>query len=262
MLKKYTTPLHLVLYVLGIISLLVLSTPSFSRNLTQLFLAVGFSIFFEHILSHLFGRTASLVSSFISGLGIFFLFDSVYSSLYVLVAFLAIASKFFIRMNGKHILNPTNAALLLVGFSCADVATIGSFRWQAAGTLWSMFFIATGTYITRKVDRWVLVVTFYSAFSFFAAMKSIIFNLKFAPLLIELTGTPMHLFVFFMITDPKTSPSSRKAQVVAATSVAFIDTILRYYENRLGLLVSLVTVRILFSLYEKYSKPTMTPAIA
>jgi len=80
--------------------------------------------------------------------------------------------------------------------------------------------------------------------------------------LLPLTGAPMHLFVFYMLTDPKTSPDSRKFQVMSAISVAFLDTIFRHFENRLGLAMSLIIVRSLLVIYENYYKEYPEPSIA
>src|SRR5690606_33326348 len=42
-----------------------------------------------------------------------------------------------------------------------------------------------------------------------------------------ITGPMYQLFVFFMITDPKTTVSSRRGQCAVAIAVAFVEMLLR-----------------------------------
>jgi Na+-translocating ferredoxin:NAD+ oxidoreductase RnfD subunit len=52
------------------------------------------------------------------------------------------------------------------------------------------------------------------------------FQAEIAPI----TGPMYQLFVFFMITDPKTTVRSKRGQCAVAVGIAFVEMILRLFE--------------------------------
>ena len=65
------------------------------------------------------------------------------------------------------------------------------------------------------------------SFILLAAVRSVILG---GPLLTEiapLTGPMYQLFVFFMVTDPKTTVSTRRGRIVVAALVALLEAMIR-----------------------------------
>jgi len=55
------------------------------------------------------------------------------------------------------------------------------------------------------------------------------------PILAELSpasGLAFQLFIFFMITDPRTTPSTRKGRMGYAVAIAAVEALLRFWRNQ------------------------------
>src|SRR5207247_10485481 len=51
------------------------------------------------------------------------------------------------------------------------------------------------------------------------------------PIFAPITGPMYQLFIFFMITDPKTTVRSRTGQCIVVFAVALLETVLRLYQS-------------------------------
>jgi Na+-transporting NADH:ubiquinone oxidoreductase subunit NqrB len=158
-------------------------------------------------------------SALISGLSLCLLLRTNSLVLAAATAFAAIAGKFFLRWNGKHILNPTNLGLVL-GMLC-----VGEKIWVSPGQWGSVAFFGfliacLGGLVIHRAGR--ADVTW----SFLGFYLALVFGRSF--LLGEPISIPLHrlqngallLFAFFMISDPKTTPDSRSGRILFALLVA------------------------------------------
>jgi hypothetical protein len=135
----------------------------------------------------------------------------------VLASFLAIASKFVIRWNHKHIFNPTNFALTVVLGS--DLAWISPGQWGQVAWL-ALLIAGLGSLVVTRAARADVTVAFLGSYLGLLLARAWWLG---DPLAIPLhqvqTGTLL-IFSFFMITDPKTTPDSRAGRLVFAALVA------------------------------------------
>jgi hypothetical protein len=142
---------------------------------------------------------------------------------------LAIGSKhiFRVRQNGRlqHVMNPSNFAIAVV---------LITFQWT--GVLpWSFTIDIHGVYdvllplvIVMLGVRLNLLFTgrlpaigaWLGTFILLAAARAWYFDSRIAAELVVLTGIPMVLFTFYMITDPQTSPSRVRSQVMLGSAIA------------------------------------------
>jgi Na+-translocating ferredoxin:NAD+ oxidoreductase RnfD subunit len=65
-------------------------------------------------------------------------------------------------------------------------------------------------------------------------------------------GPPFQLFIFFMITDPRTSPSTRTGRIAYALTVAVIDHLFRLMRNQDAPFYALFVTSPLAILVESY----------
>lgn len=56
-----------------------------------------------------------------------------------------------------------------------------------------------------------------------------------------------------MIIDPKTSPNSRKLQVLFGSCVALLDNLFRFYEIRLSIFFALILTTILYAVVDHFT---------
>jgi ferredoxin-NADP reductase/Na+-transporting NADH:ubiquinone oxidoreductase subunit NqrB len=123
-------------------------------------------------------------------------------------AIFATASKYILAINRKHIFNPAAIAVVLTAFIFGQYAS-----WWIGGNLPMLAFVVIGgLLIVRKIQRFDLVISF-----FIAALASIVLtNLDFNPLItIEkaLIHTSLFFFAFIMLTEPLTTPPTRRLRI-------------------------------------------------
>lgn len=223
-----------------------LITMSFGR--TPLQFLVCFSTFalldlaFHYVLQR---KIVFPLSGMISSIGAFLLVDTQEIGILLLVAFLTIGSKFFIQLRGRHIFNPNNFAIVVVALALPElVSATGGLRWGGEIWLASLIF-AMGIFLVIRANRWLVS---FSYISVFFALALIFRGAGINNSLFTLLGPGSQLFIFFMISDPRTSPNSQKLQILFGVSVALVDHLLRLQQFRLSTLFSLSLVTLVYSL--------------
>lgn len=149
-----------------------------------------------------------------------------------IAAFIAIASKFVFRVNGKHIFNPANIAICSINLLTGK-AWISPGQWGSAGLL--VFVIGTlGFVVLNKVKRFDTAFAFFITFAALMYYRIIIqLNWELDFYFHQLCNGSLLLFTFFMITDPVSTPSHKTVRVVWSAIVAWIAYILqvKYFIN-------------------------------
>jgi enediyne biosynthesis protein E5 len=157
-------------------------------------------------------------SALISGLSLCLLLRTNDAGLAVLAAVIAVASKFLIRVNGKHLFNPTNIAIV------ALMAITGQV-WVSPGQWGNVAFFGflmacLGGLVVNRASRSDVT------YAFIASYMSLVFGRSLwlgEPLTIpihRLENGALLLFTFFMISDPRTTPNSRIGRILFAGVVA------------------------------------------
>ncbi len=245
---KWNSPIIFGFLILSGYSLYALFTEAFGRNLNQLLATVLTCYILDTVFYYIrFKELRFTLGGAVSGLGLFFLFDSAYLWMYFLVAFVTILVKHLFTYKDRHIFNPTSFSLLVVCFAFQDICTFHSMRWDGQ-LFFSILFFVLGTALTVYAKRWIVAVSFMCFFIIFAYLKSMFLPVPFAIMLLPILGPGLHLYSFFMITDPQTSPIKPKEQIVFAFFVALIDTFFRYQQVRFAQLISLCVVCMTFTL--------------
>ncbi len=195
----------------------------------RLVAALGVSTATELVLSRwLRGRVANVQSAYITGISLALLIKPPAHLLwpFALGGFLAIASKYVLQFRGRHLWNPSNFAIsLLVVVAPASVAVLSQ-QWgndlATNAVIWCF-----GLLIASRVRMLHVTLAYVACFVALAGMRSMITG---GPLLAEiapLTGPMYQLFVFFMITDPKTTVRSVRGRIVVAAAVALVEAGIR-----------------------------------
>ena len=200
---------------------------SFSRTA----LAIGVSMCFEIALGLLtYRKFPHLASAYITGISVGILIRSPFFWPYALCSAISITSKYVIRWHGRHLWNPSNfgisAMLLLVP---EYVATL-SVQWGNA--IWPMLIVwVLGLVIVYRVNRFHITATYVTSFVVLSFIRTFFTGHSFWAEVAPITGPMYQLFIFFMITDPKTTVKTRWAQYLVAVLVAVTEMILRLAEN-------------------------------
>ena len=193
-------------------------------------LAIGASIAAELILSRVFmGKWPHLASAYITGISVGILIRSPAYWPFVLCSLIAITSKYVLRFRGRHLWNPSNLGVSAILFLAGDIAASLSIQWGNF-VLPMMVIWVLGAAIIWRLRRFHITATYVIAFIAFALLRSWMIGSPWQSEISPITGPEYQLFIFFMITDPKTTVSSKTGQCVVAFSVALVEMILRLHQ--------------------------------
>ncbi|MEP7189944.1 MAG: RnfABCDGE type electron transport complex subunit D, partial [Roseiflexaceae bacterium] len=124
-------------------------------------------------------------------------------------AVLAMASKYILAINRKHLFNPAAFAVALTYLTINQSAS-----WWVGDATMLPFVLIGGILIVRKIRRFDLVVSFL-----LAALATILglSILNRAPIIATLQQTliysPLLFFAFVILTEPLTTPPARRSQI-------------------------------------------------
>ncbi len=162
-----------------------------------------------------------------------------------LAAIIAIGSKFLLRIDGKHVFNPANFALITLTF-LSPHAWLSSGQWGNA-TLVAFAFACLGFLVLTRARRAGTTVAFLLGYAALLIGRALWLGDPLAIPLHQLQSGALLLFAFFMISDPKTTPDHPAGRVLY------------------GFLVALVGFGIQFALHEAHGPITalilMSPAV-
>jgi Na+-translocating ferredoxin:NAD+ oxidoreductase RnfD subunit len=107
-----------------------------------------------------------------------------------------------------------------------------------------------GSFIIWQVKQFHICATYVVSFLFFAYVRSWITSHPFLAEVAPITGPMYQLFIFFMITDPKTTVQTTWGQCVVVFLVALVEMILRLNESVYAPLYALFLVEPIANLIE------------
>jgi enediyne biosynthesis protein E5 len=190
-------------------------------------IAIAVSLLAEAILARIFnGKWPNLASAYISGISVGILVRSPAIWPYVVCALISIMSKYVLRVKGRHIWNPSNFGISVLLFLAPETVAALSIQW--GNYLLPMVVIwILGSVIIARLHRFNITGTYVACFIAFAFLRSYITGNPWQSEVAPLTGPMYQLFIFFMITDPKTTVRSRSWQCIVVAIVAFVEMILR-----------------------------------
>jgi enediyne biosynthesis protein E5 len=193
-------------------------------------LAIVTSILVEITLGRIvYGKWPHLASAYITGISVGILLRSPAMWPYGLCSAISITSKYVLRVKGRHIWNPSNFGICAMLFLAGD--TVASLSIQWGNNLWPMIVIwLLGSIIVWRLRRFHITATYVVAFFLFALLRSSITGHPFQSEIAPITGPMYQLFIFFMITDPKTTVRSTLGQCVVVVTVALLENFLRLNE--------------------------------
>lgn len=170
----------------------------------------------------------------------------------IFASVVAICSKCLLRApfgnSTRHFFNPSNFGITvtLLVFAWVSVAPPYQFTENMTGFgdwVLPAVIICTGTFLNaRFTHRLPLIGAWLGGFVTQAALRSFFFDTPFAAGLVPMTGVAFILYTFYMITDPATTPTGRREQIVFGFSVAAVYGLLMVMHVVFGLFFALTIV--------------------
>jgi Na+-transporting NADH:ubiquinone oxidoreductase subunit NqrB len=225
-------------YLIAFLITLVLVAGQFRYHILggydRLVLALGACMATEALLSWFDrGKIVNLQSAYISGISLTLLTKPQGGALwpFALGGFLAISSKYVLRYRENHLWNPTNFAITALLLAAPDRVSVLSHQFgnDVATNLVIWIF---GLIIAARVGVLHITLTYVLSFLILGAVRASALGLPVLPEIAPITGPMYQLFVFFMITDPRTVVKGRRKQIVVAVIIAIMETLIRYAADR------------------------------
>ncbi len=197
------------------------------ESYTRTLLAIGTSIAAELIIGRLvLHKWPNIASAYITGISVGILIRSPAFWPYALCSLLAITSKYVLRWKGRHLWNPSNFGICVLLFLAADSVATLSIQW--GNNLYAMLVIwILGSLILWRLRRFHISFVYVVSFFALSFLRAKITGDPWASEISPITGPEYQLFIFFMITDPKTTVRSKSGQCLVAFSVAVVEMLLR-----------------------------------
>jgi Na+-translocating ferredoxin:NAD+ oxidoreductase RnfD subunit len=196
----------------------------------RLVIALGVCVITEALLSWFDrGKLVNLLSAYISGISLTLLVKPQGGALwpFALGGFLAIASKYVLRYRDNHLWNPTNFAVTALLLAAPDRVSVLSHQF-GNDVVTNLVIWVFGLIIAARVGVLHITLTYVASFLLLNGLRATALGLPVLPEIAPITGPMYQLFIFFMITDPRTIVRGRRQQIVIAVLVAVMETLIRF----------------------------------
>jgi len=200
----------------------------------RLVLALGVCLATEALLSWFDrGKVVNLLSAYISGISLTLLVKPQGGALwpFVLGGFIAISSKYVLRYRDNHLWNPTNFAVSALLLVAPDRVSVLSHQFGNDLTTNLVIWIF-GLIIAARVGVLHITLTYVASFLLLNTARALTLGQPILPEIAPITGPMYQLFIFFMITDPRTVVRGRKRQIVVAIMIAVMETLIRFASDK------------------------------
>lgn len=189
----------------------------------------------------------------------------------VLAVVIAVASKYIVRVRIggriRHVLNPSNTGIVVVLllFPWVSIAPPYQFTEWTGGIVDAAIpaaILVLGTMLNAKLTKKIpLILGWVGGFLLQALLRGAFTDISLISALLPVTGTAFILFTNYMITDPSTSPSKPRNQVLFGAATAAAYGVLMELHIAFGLFFALVIVCALRGIGLVVISRTATPTV-
>lgn len=216
---------------LSLFLLLGLATRDWTLHLPVIAVAIAtcvtLQILLEGVLTPQNWGMTSLPSALITALGLSLLLRVDRWETMMLAATAAIASKFLIRVQGKHLFNPANFGIIMALLLTQD-AWVSPGQWGESAWLAAIFLLCGGL-VLRKVGRWDTTIAFLGTYLGLELGRNLYLGWTWDVVLHRLMSGSLVMFALFMITDPRTIPNAKVGRLIWAGAIALLTFVLRNF---------------------------------
>ena len=179
------------------------------------------------------GKIVNLQSAYISGISLTLLTKPQGGALwpFALGGFLAISSKYVLKYHDNHLWNPTNFAISALLLAAPDKVSVLSHQFGNDVTTNLVIWIF-GLIIAARVGVLHITLNYVVRVLILNGARAMALGQPVLPEIAPITGPMYQLFVFFMITDPRTVVRGRRRQIVVAILIAIMEMLIRFVSDQ------------------------------
>lgn len=160
------------------------------------------------------------MSALITSLSLTLLLRTELIAFAAVAAAIAIGSKFLIRVEGKHVFNPANVALVSL-ILLSDNAWVSSGQWGSAA-IGAFGLACLGFLVLTRAKRAETTIAFLVCYGALLFGRALWLGDPLSIPIHQLQNGALLIFAFFMISDPKTSPDAALGRILFAAVVAAV----------------------------------------
>jgi len=219
---RFHAPLLITLILLsGHMTMGILESPG------QTLLAIATAVVVELALGRFAGGFwPHLASAYITGISVGVLVRCPEYWPFALCAAISIMSKYVIRVNDRHVWNPSNFGVSYMLFMYPQHVTHLSIQWGNAW--WSLVLVwSVGFIVIARLRRAHICLTYIASFLVLAWLRTFVTGHPFLTEVAPITGPMYQLFILYMITDPRTTVRTKGGQRVMVMVVALVEALFR-----------------------------------
>jgi|SRR5579871_5795415 len=225
----------------------------FQVSIAQILLAVGTAGALEIVIALVFQRMLLWpASALLTGNGVAFVLRMPNTQhgdwwsmdgwwIYVATAAVAVLSKYVIRWRGEHVFNPSNVGLVVCFLALGRNRAVPLDFWWGPTSAWLAAVLAIivggGFAILWRLKLLKVALSFWFAFAAAIGVLALAGHTMltrwhigalygFDLWWVLISSPEVLVFLFFMITDPKTAPRSSRARIVYGVSLGFLAAVL------------------------------------
>jgi Na+-translocating ferredoxin:NAD+ oxidoreductase RnfD subunit len=174
------------------------------------------------------GKVVNLQSAYISGISLTLLTKPQGGALwpFVIGGFLAISSKYVVRYRDNHLWNPTNFAISALLLLAPDRVSVLSHQF-GNDFVTNLIIWVFGLIIAARVGVIHITLSYLASFLVLTSLRAAALGQPLLPEIAPITGPMYQLFLFFMITDPRTIVRGKRKQIVVTCLIAAADVLIR-----------------------------------
>lgn len=232
----YRLTLHFLLILVGIAvvcSILGLLPYNPYDILLCTLLAVVTCYISNYIFAKLFGAVTNIESVFITALILVLIIPvklPVNTTFIIGASIVAMASKYFVTIEKRHIFNPAAASVAGIALLSSEHSAV----WWVGSPVMMLFVLIGGLLLIRKIRRATLVLSFLGTYVVVTAVASFLHTGSLTDVLSlwwkGMLQSPLFFFSSVMLTEPLTSPPS--------------ETLQSYFGSLVGLLYATPQIRL------------------
>ena len=150
---------------------------------------------------------------------------------YFLALIIGLMSKYFIRIDGRHVFNPASFGLFCVILIFSEQSQIKFSQWLPNLGQYILLFLF-GLIVAIVARRFWVALSYFGSILLLTSLYGWLTpELPFLFLIGTLFSFSVTLFAFHMITDPATTPEAFLQQIGFGTSVGILDFLIRRFEE-------------------------------
>jgi Na+-transporting NADH:ubiquinone oxidoreductase subunit NqrB len=186
--------------------------------------------------------TLDLRSPLITGLSLSLLLRADAAWVHALAAAIAIGAKFILRVDGRHVWNPAGFAIVTLLFALPKHVWISPGQWGTSA--WFVMLVSCAAFMVLNAARRGDVALFFLAcHGALLVARALWLGDPLTIPLHQMQSGSLLIFAFFMITDPRTTPSARRSRFLFALAVALLAHWLAFaWQMRPALYVALIAL--------------------